>query len=104
MLRHQEEWRKQAFDSQINEYPEDMKEEYARLSDWIRRLVQVYRLRVTIRVIDAFSPVGLIKAIRHRFRKYPTFIVGRRDTYTGWDEKQLEQIIDRHVAGSKITA
>jgi hypothetical protein len=98
MLRHQEEWRRQAFESQINEYPEDVRQEYLRLSDWIRKLSTTYQDRILIRVIDAYSVMGLVKSIWYRFRRYPTFIVNRRWKYTGWDESQLTEIIESHLA------
>ncbi len=51
-----------------------------------------------IRIIDAYSLMGFIKAVWYRFRKYPTFIVNRREKYTGWDEKVLTEILERHLA------
>jgi hypothetical protein len=94
MLRHQEEWRTQAFESQINEYPADVQEEYLRLSDWVRKLSEAYQDKILIRIIDAYSLMGLVKAIWYRFRRYPTFIVNRRIKYTGWDEARLAEILE----------
>ncbi|MBU0516113.1 MAG: hypothetical protein KJ621_15225 [Proteobacteria bacterium] len=84
--------------AQINQYPREMKEEYLRLSDWIRKLSTGYGHRILIKIIDAHTPLGLYKAVRYRFRKTPTFIVNGRHKYTGWDEQRLEIILNWHLA------
>ncbi|UCD71071.1 MAG: hypothetical protein JSW70_08725 [Syntrophobacterales bacterium] len=81
----------------VNEYPEEAKEEFLRLSDWIRELAELYRHRILIRVIDAQSPMGIFKSIRHRAWNYPAFIVERKDKYGGWNREMLEALIDRHL-------
>jgi len=81
----------------VNEYPPDLADEYLRLSDWIRELAQLYRHRLSIRVIDVQSLVGLYKSFRHRIRRYPAFIVDGKEMYAGWDKSQLEQLLDKHI-------
>ena len=81
----------------INEYPEEIKEEFLRLSDWIRELTRLYKHRILIRVIDAQSPTGILKSLRHRAWKYPAFIVEGEDKYVGWDTERLEELIDGHL-------
>jgi len=78
-------------------YPEDLKEELARLSEWLRELLHLYKHRIHIRIVNAHSVLGIYKAIRHRVSQYPCFIVGHRDTYVGWDKEKLETIIDAHI-------
>ena len=82
---------------EMDEYPPDLKEEYAKLSDWIRELNRLYKHRLSIKLIDVQSPLGIYKSLRHRIRTYPTFIVEKRDTYTGWDKSQLESLLDKHI-------
>ena len=82
---------------QINEYPEEAKDEFLRLSDWIRELARLYKHRILIRVIDAQSPMGILKSLWHRAWKYPAFIVEGKDKYVGWDAEKLEALIDRHL-------
>jgi len=84
--------------NQVNQYPQEMKDEYLRLSDWIRALADRYRQDILIKIIDAQTPLGLYKAVRYRFRKTPTFIVNGRHKYTGWDEQRLETILNWHLA------
>jgi hypothetical protein len=81
-------------DHQLNQYPEELKEEYLRLSDWIRQLCDTYQNNILIKIIDAHTPLGLYKCVRYRFRRTPTFIVNGRQKYTGWDERRLEAILN----------
>jgi hypothetical protein len=87
----------------VNEYPSDLKEEFAKLSDWLRELTRLYKHRLLIKVIDAQSLFGIYKSLRHRIRKYPTFIVEGRETYAGWDKDQLESLLDKHIKASVLS-
>jgi hypothetical protein len=77
----------------MDEYPPDLKEEYLKLSEWIRELTRNYKDRLLIRLIDAQSILGIYKSLRHWIRKYPTFIVEGQEAYTGWDRKRLESLL-----------
>jgi len=79
----------------MDEYPSDLKEEYLKLSDWIRELIRIYEDRLLIKLIDAQSILGFYKSLRHWVRKYPTFIVEGQETYTGWDKKRLESLLGK---------
>jgi len=81
----------------LDDYPQDLREEVARLSDWIRELSGLYKHRIVMRVIDAHSPVGMAKCLRHWIRKYPTFIIDGRKAWVGWDKDKLESLIDKHI-------
>ena len=87
------EYRQKEFD----EYPEDLKEESAKLSDWVRELSRLYKHRLLIKLIDAQSLVGVYKSLRHRFRKYPAFIIEGKETLSGWDKSRLEELLDKHI-------
>jgi len=84
----------------LADYPEDLQEEVAQLSDWIRELNRLYKHRLVMRVIDAHSPVGMVKCLRHWIRKYPAFIINGRKAWIGWDKSKLEELIDKHIQGS----
>jgi len=83
--------------SAIDEYPEEWKEAGAYLSDWIKQVSSLYKHRIRIRLIDAQSPLGLWKQIRHRVFRFPAFIVNKKWTYVGWDPKDLEALLDDHI-------
>jgi len=84
----------------LESYPQDLREECAQLSEWIRELSGLYKHRLVIRVIDAHSPVGMVKCLRHWIRKYPTFIINGKETFVGWDKSKLEGLIDKHIQTS----
>ena len=80
-----------------NEYPDDWKMALCELSEWIRELSRLYKHRVKITLIDAFSPLGLWKQIRHRVFRFPAFIVNKKKTYVGWSSEGLESVIDKFI-------
>jgi hypothetical protein len=82
---------------ETDEYPLDLKEEYVKLSDWIRELTELYKHRLLIKLIDVQSLLGIYKSLRHWIRKYPTFIVEGQETYTGWDKRQLENLLVKYA-------
>lgn len=83
-------------DREIEEYPQDLEDQVVRLSDWIRELIRLYPNQIQVKVIDALSPLGLYKKLRYRIKKFPTVIVDHRETYSGWDKKALEAILNQH--------
>jgi hypothetical protein len=85
---------------EMDEYPADLKEEYTKLSDWIRELNGLYKHRLSIKLIDVQSPLGIYKSLRYRIRTYPTFIVEGKETYSGWDKNQLEGLLDKYIQNS----
>jgi hypothetical protein len=83
-------------DREINEYPEDLKGEVLRLSQWVRELAQTYPDQIILKVIDAVSPLGIYKMLRHRLRKFPAFIINQKEIYSGWDKEELRTRINRY--------
>jgi hypothetical protein len=81
----------------IADYPAELREELARLNDWLAELCRLYRHRIRIRLIDAQSPLGIYKSLLHRIRRYPTFIIEKRDVYCGWDRGRIEALLDAHL-------
>jgi len=56
-----------------------------------------------IKLIDVQSLHGIYKSLRYRIRRYPTFIVEGRETYTGWDKTQLESLLDKYMKASLLS-
>lgn len=77
----------------LEEYPADWLEDFQRLSDVVMDLSNRYGEGIRIRIWDPRSLQGLIKSIRYRVRRYPTFIVQGKHKITGWNVAQLEQQI-----------
>jgi len=84
----------------LNEYPEDLKEDYLFLSGWIRELSQKYGPKILIKIIDAQSLLGVYKSLRHWVHRYPTFIINHKKKYTGKDKGQLDALLQQHLAHS----
>ncbi|MHB9096979.1 MAG: hypothetical protein ACYC5X_04060 [Syntrophales bacterium] len=78
----------------LADYPAELREELAKLGDWLNELCRLYRHRISIRLIDAKSPLGLYKSLLHRIRRYPTFIIEKKEVYSGWDRKRIEELLD----------
>jgi hypothetical protein len=72
-------------------YPPDWQDDFRRLSDLVFDLAQRFGEDISIRLYDPRSLPGMLKAIRHGVRRYPTFIVSGRAKITGWDLAKLEQ-------------
>lgn len=70
---------------ELNEYPDDWKEEYARLSDWVRMLAWRHRGAVQVRLIDVQSLVGFWKMLRYRVRRCPAVILPGGERFCGWE-------------------
>lgn len=70
---------------EINEYPEDLKAEYLRLSVWVRDTRKTYGQQVVVRIVDPQSLGGLWKVLRHRIRRFPTFFVDGGEKVVGWN-------------------
>jgi hypothetical protein len=81
----------------INEYPEDLKEDYLYLSNWIRELSRKYEQQILIKITDAQSLQGFYKSIRYWIFRYPTFIINKREKYTGKDKIQLDSLLQEQL-------
>ena len=74
----------------LDEYPPEWQEDWRRLTEWVYDLADRYGDRIAIRVIDPRSPEGLYKSLRHRVRRYPTWVVEGKTRVTGWDREALD--------------
>jgi hypothetical protein len=84
------------------DYPAEMVEELEKLSDWLGELSRLYRHRIRFLLIDAKSPLGLYKSLLHRIRCYPTFIIEKKEVYSGWDRNKFEALLDARVQASNV--
>ena len=84
---------------QINDYPEDIKEDFFRLSNWLVELAHRYGDALRIRLIDPHSFEGFLKSIRYWVRRHPAFIINGRKGYAGWDKAALNRVLQAHIRG-----
>ena len=83
--------------------PGDLQREYEAVHRWARRLTEAYGDRVTVKVIDATSPAGVWKSLRHRLHRYPAIVVNGRERFFGPDLGSVDSVIERHL-GSRLRA
>jgi len=86
-----------------NALPDDLAIEFARLSDWIRRIVGRNGSRIHVEVIDAASIEGVLGSLRQRVWRYPAIVIDGERPLVGSDYATAEQFIDRHLARSEQT-
>jgi hypothetical protein len=84
----------------MDDYPDELKEDSLKLSELICELYRIYRHKIRIRLIDALSPTGIYKSFVYRFREYPTFIIANKDVCRGMDRKKIEDLIDKYIKAS----
>lgn len=92
---------RQVHTQEINEYPEDVKAEYLRLSEWVRKTRRTHGQRLVVRIVDPQSLGGFWKVLRHRIRRYPTFLVDGVERIVGWEgdpDAALSRALARHAA------
>lgn len=79
----------------LDEYPEEWQADWSQLVEWVDELAQCYGDGVFIKVIDPQSLEGFFKSVRHRVRRYPTWIVDGRTRVVGWDRGALDALLQR---------
>ena len=87
----------QVHQEEINQYPEDVKQEFTRLADWLFEIAHQYGDQIRIQVIDPQSIEGVLKSLRYWVRKYPAFIVNGREKLTGWDKATLDAMLQEQL-------
>ena len=80
--------------------PPDLQAEYEAISDWLVSARRRFGERLQVKLVDVASVEGVLKALRHRARKFPAFIVNGNERITGFDRAKLESALDR-VAGKE---
>lgn len=77
--------------------PDDLAEDFHRLSQWAHALPERFGPKVTLRLVDVASMEGFFKSLIHRLRRYPAFVVnGKR--YVGSDFGRVDALISESLA------
>lgn len=79
-----------------NALPPDLALDFARLSDWVRRIVERYGPGIHVHVIDAASVEGFLASVRHRLLRHPAVIVDG-EVIRGSDYGVAEGVIERQL-------
>jgi hypothetical protein len=102
-------WREMGVDNRIHDeqtqssLPEDLAQDYQRISDWVRETFRQHCDQVVVKVIDAASVEGFFKTLRHRIRRYPAVIINGESRYGG-DALDEASLMIAHRLGEEISA
>jgi hypothetical protein len=75
--------------------PADLQAEYTAIADWVDASCARYGDRLRVRVVDVASLEGVFKAIRHRVRRFPAFVLNGNDRIIGFDRQRLDAALAR---------
>ncbi len=78
--------------------PDDLRQEYQQISDWVRTTVEEYGGRVVFKVVDAASVEGLVKSVRYGVHRYPAVVVDGKAKHIGLDLARAKVLIDQRLA------
>jgi hypothetical protein len=87
-----------------NALPADLQAEYAAISSWVMQAFERYGDRLQVKVVDVASVEGVFKAIRHRARRFPVFVVDGRERIDGFDPERLDAALERRSLEAHIPA
>ena len=80
--------------------PDDLTDEFQRVSDWVHGVLDRYPGRVAVSVIDAASIEGVWASVRHGVRRYPAVIFGDGLKRSGaTDFAELDALVDARLNG-----
>jgi hypothetical protein len=79
--------------------PDDLRDDFHALSDWIHSLAEEYGPRVRVKVVDAASIEGVLKSLKHRVSRYPAVIVDG-DRFVRPDLARLRHEIDARMGAT----
>lgn len=80
--------------------PPDLQAEYHAISDWVLDTAERFGARLEVRLVDAASIEGFWKALRHRLRRFPAFIVDDSERVLGFDRKRLEAELEARLGSA----
>jgi hypothetical protein len=96
-------WREMGVDNRIhqeqtqNSLPQDLAQDYQRVSDWVRELFRRHCDQVMVKVIDAASVEGFFKTLRFGVHHYPAVIIEGKSRFSGDALEEASQAIARRL-------
>jgi hypothetical protein len=84
--------------------PPDLQAEYTAIADWVASAHERYGNQLQFSVVDVASVEGLVKSLRHRARRFPTFIVDGRERIIGFDPARLDAVLERRLEADETIA
>jgi hypothetical protein len=80
--------------------PDDLKQDFARLSNWVEGMAERHPDEIQFKIVDAASLEGVFKALRYRIRKFPAVIIGGKEKVAGSDLAAATELAERQLASS----
>jgi Protein of unknown function (DUF1525) len=80
--------------------PDDLRDQYQQLSDWVHRMLAAHGARLQFRILDAASIQGCWTALRYGVRRFPAVIVDGQERSVGAQFERATMLIERRLAAS----
>ena len=84
--------------------PPELALDYARLSEWVREIVDRHGPRIHVDVLDAASIQGVLASVRRRLWRHPAVVVDGEAVPIQSDYTVAEPVIERAIAQRARTA
>jgi hypothetical protein len=78
--------------------PDDLRDQYQQLSDWVHRMLAARGPRLKFRILDAVSIQGVLTALRYGVRRFPAVIVDGQERSVGAHFERATMLIERRLA------
>jgi hypothetical protein len=78
--------------------PEDLKQQYQLLSDWVRDIIEEYEGRVSLKVVDAVSLEGWFKSLWYGIRRFPAVVIDGNEKIIGGRFEQATAVIRQKLS------
>lgn len=83
-------------------FPDDLKQDYARLAAWVESIATRHPDRVRFKIIDAASIEGVFKSLRYRVRRFPAIVVDGKDRVEAGDYERATALVEQRLAASPV--
>jgi hypothetical protein len=83
-----------------NALPPDLQAEFTAIADWVASAHARYGDRLQVKVVDVASVEGVFKAIRHRARRFPAFVVDGSERIIGFDRQRLDVALAQRLGSA----
>ncbi len=85
-------------DQRHDRLPPELEAELTDIASWVAEAQARYGERLSVKLVDVASIEGVFKAVRHRLRRFPAFIVDGDERISGFNRDQLDTALERRLA------
>jgi hypothetical protein len=87
-------------EQRANALPADLQAEFTAIADWVASAHERYGDRLNFKVVDVASLEGFVKALRHRTRHFPAFVVDGSERIIGFDPQRLDAALAQRLGSA----